>query len=46
VFDRDTLVNVGLDDVAPPPSPGPSGDRESRSPLPSAGSAGVKADLE
>jgi hypothetical protein len=46
VFDRDTPVNVGLDDVAPPPSPGTSGDREPRSPLPSAGSAGVEADLE
>lgn len=46
VFDRDTPVNVGLDDVASPPSPGTSDDREPRLPLPSAGSAGATADLD
>jgi KOW motif len=47
VFDRDTPVNVGLDDVALPPPPGASGgDREPRFPLPSAGSTGATADLD
>jgi KOW motif len=46
VFDRDTPVNVGLDDVALPPSPGTSGDREPLFPQPSAGSAGATADLD
>jgi preprotein translocase subunit YajC len=46
VFDRGTPVNVGLDDVASPPSPGTSGDREPNFPLPSAGSAGATADLD
>jgi hypothetical protein len=46
VFDRDTPIHVGLDDVASPPSPGTSGDREPFSPLPSAGSGGALEDLE
>jgi hypothetical protein len=44
VFDRDTPINVDLDDVATPPSPGTSGDREPRSPPPSAGSTGGTAE--
>jgi hypothetical protein len=46
VFDRDAPVRVGLGDVAPPPSPGTSGDREPRSPLPSGGSSGAVADQD
>jgi hypothetical protein len=46
VFDRDTPVNVGIGDVASPPSPGTSGDGEPRSPLPSAGSSGAAANLD
>jgi hypothetical protein len=46
VFDRDTPVVVGLGDVASPPSPGTSGDREPRSPPPSAGSSGATANLD
>lgn len=46
VFDRDTPVSIGLGDVAPPPSPGTSGDREPRSPLPFAGSPGAVADQD
>jgi KOW motif len=45
VFDRDTPVNVGLDDVTSP-SPGTSGDREPHFPLPSAGSPGAVADQD
>jgi SAM-dependent methyltransferase len=46
VFDRDTPVNVGVDDVVSRPFPGTSDDREPRRPLPSAGSAGATADLD
>ena len=44
VFDRDTPLNVGLVDVASPPSAGTSGDREPRLPMPFTGSAGAVAE--
>ena len=44
VFDRDTPLNVGLVDVASPPSAGTSGDTEPRLPMPFTGSAGAVAE--
>lgn len=44
VFDRDTPVVLGPDSVALPPSPGSGGEREPRTPLPSAGPAGASRD--